>query len=79
MEIKFHEKSFRLLPSVPAESKEAIAALNQVEERIGKPLPASVREWYSFHDACSILERYSNSDTPVKMDRRWYLWVKTAD
>lgn len=64
----FHDKSLRLLPKVPEISDEAIAKVADVEVRIGRPLPAAVRDWYLRKDACAILQTYSNGDPPVALD-----------
>ena len=64
----FHDKSLRLLPKVPEISDEAIAKVADVAVRIGRPLPAAVRDWYVRKDACAILQTYSNGDPPVALD-----------
>jgi hypothetical protein len=61
----FHDKSLHLLPKVAEISEVAVA---DVEARIGRPLPAAVREWYVCKDACAILQTYSNEDPPVALD-----------
>jgi hypothetical protein len=64
----FHDRSLRLLPAVPEISEAAVAKVAQIETRIGRPLPAAVRDWYVRKDACAILETYSNQDPPVELD-----------
>ena len=58
----FYARTFALLPERPTYAKEADRLLNEVENRVGGPLPASIREWYSLEDAFALLQRYSNSD-----------------
>jgi hypothetical protein len=64
----FHDRSLRLLPKVPEISEAAVAKVAEVEARIGRPLPAAVRDWYMREDACAILETYSNGDPPVALE-----------
>jgi hypothetical protein len=64
----FHERSLRLLPKVPEISEAAVAKVADVEARIGRPLPAAVRDWYVREDACDILRTYSNEDPPVALE-----------
>jgi hypothetical protein len=64
----FHDKSLRLLPKVPEISKAAVAKVADVEARIGRPLPAAVRDWYMREGACDILRTYSNGDPPVTLE-----------
>jgi hypothetical protein len=37
----------------------------RVENKIGRTLPALVREWYELEDACRLLLEHSNDDLPV--------------
>jgi hypothetical protein len=64
----FHDRSLRLLPAVREISEAAVAKIAEVEARIGRPLPAAVRDWYMRKNACAILETYSNQDPPVALD-----------
>jgi hypothetical protein len=64
----FHDKSLRLLPAVPEISEAAVAKVADVEARIGRPLPAAVRDWYVREGACDILRTYSNGDPPVALE-----------
>lgn len=50
-------------------SPSAAKALAEVEERIWRGLPASVREWYEQEDACQLLLDYSNGDPPLEIER----------
>jgi hypothetical protein len=47
---------------VPRISHSAVEELRRLEQRIGRPLPAAVREWYSIEGARDVLQRYSNDD-----------------
>lgn len=64
---RFHEKTLDLLPSRPAVTRFALDAVDALESRLGRPLPASVREWYSHTDAAGTLERYSNQNPTVPL------------
>ena len=64
---RFHARTLDLLPVRPGRSKKAVGLLDRVEARIARPLPASVREWYSYEGACLILETHSNQDPPVPL------------
>jgi hypothetical protein len=64
----FHDKSLRLLPKVPEISEAAVAKVGEAEARIGRRLPAAVRDWYVREDACAILHTYSNGDPPVSLE-----------
>jgi hypothetical protein len=48
--LRFHARTFDLLGMEPGVSPSAVELLNQVENKIGRPLPASVREWYELQD-----------------------------
>jgi hypothetical protein len=63
--LRFHAKTFSLLGIEPSVSPSAVELLDQVEKRIGRPLPASVREWYELRGACRLLLENSNDDPPV--------------
>jgi hypothetical protein len=65
--LRFHSETLKLLGVTPSISRRAVSELDNVETRIGRKLPASVREWYSLEDACDLLERYSNSDLPIQV------------
>jgi hypothetical protein len=63
--LRFHAKTFDLLGIEPSVSPSAVDLLEQVEERIGCRLPASVREWYELRGACRLLLEHSNDDPAV--------------
>ena len=63
----FHARTLELLEAAPVISESAVADLESVETRIGRKLPASVREWYSLDGACELLRRYSNDDRPLEV------------
>lgn len=65
--MNFHVNTLSLLGVSPAISQSAVAELDEAEGRIGRKLPASVREWYSLEGSCSLLRRYSNDDRPLEV------------
>lgn len=65
---QFHAKTFDLLPCRPAESAAALKSIDRLERRLGRALPASLREWYGCADACEILAVHSNDDLPVPLE-----------
>jgi hypothetical protein len=65
---EFHAATFELLDLTPVLSPSAVAELDRVEKRIGRKLPASVREWYSIDGACRIMREYSNDDPPIPVN-----------
>ena len=65
--IRFHDETLKLLNIAPAVSPNAVSELDAVEARIGRKLPASVREWYSLDGAREILRQYSNNDWPLEI------------
>ncbi len=65
--LHYHAKSSELLGIVPVESAGAIQELQRVEQRIGRELPASVKQWYSQENACQLLLEYSNADPPLEI------------
>jgi hypothetical protein len=44
-------------------------ALDDVESRIKRTLPASVREWYELENAVQLLFLHSNADPPVDIGK----------
>ena len=44
-------------------------ALDDVESRIKRTLPASVREWYELENAVQLLFQHSNADPPVDVGK----------
>ncbi len=65
--MRFHAHTLKLLGLAPAISADAVRDLDAAEARMGHPLPASVREWYSLEGACGLLRRFSNQDPPVEV------------
>jgi hypothetical protein len=65
--LRFHAKTLELLKVSPTISQAAVSELASVESRIGTPLPASVKEWYSLDGACELLRQYSNDDWPLEI------------
>jgi len=63
--LRYHSKTFQLLGIEPRRSPSAIDALARAEDRIGRALPHSVREWYELENACSLLLEHSNADRPL--------------
>jgi hypothetical protein len=55
--MRFHDRTLKLLDIAPTTLRSAVEALDAVEDRIGRKLPASVREWYSLDGACKLLLR----------------------
>lgn len=64
----YHDRSLRLLPTVPAISQAAVAHVEEIEARIGRRLPAAVRDWYVREGSCEILLTYSNNDPPAALE-----------
>lgn len=65
--LHYHAKALQLVGAIPKVAPETENALAAVEGRIGRNLPASLREWYSLNGACELLYSYSNSDPPVAL------------
>ena len=65
--LRFHGRTLKLLNIAPPTSRNAVEVLDAVEARIGRKLPASVREWYSLDGACELLRQYSNDDWPLEV------------
>src|SRR4051812_13188258 len=61
----FHGRTFELLSSRPKASTTALGELEATERRLNLRLPPSVREWYSYQAALSILAEHSNDDPPI--------------
>ena len=66
--LRYHHKTFELLGRPPRFGTVIPIWLDILERRIGRPLPASVREWYSIIDGADILGEFSNSDHPVALE-----------
>jgi hypothetical protein len=65
--MRFHARTLKLLNVAPVNSATAASSLDAAEARIGRKLPASVREWYLLEDACKLLRQYSNDDWPLEV------------
>ena len=63
--LTYHSRTFELLGAEPRVSAAALEMLEQVDKRIGRVLPASVREWYELDGARQLLLRFSNDDPPL--------------
>jgi hypothetical protein len=55
---KYHQVIFDLLGRRPVVSEEATRRIDEAERQCGRPLPGSVREWYSLRDAVSLIPRW---------------------
>lgn len=64
--LRYHAKTCELLRDEPAVDAAMMPILSQVEERLGRVLPASLREWYSLSGAVEILKRCTFLDPPVE-------------
>jgi hypothetical protein len=65
--MSFHTATFLLLGNEPRVTAAARAAVDDAEQRLGIPLPSSVREWYERDGAIRILAEHSNDDPPIKV------------
>lgn len=65
----YHSKTLALLGIDAQVSPSAVQLLGLTEKKIGRVLPASVREWYELRGACQLLLEWSNDDPPVGIDR----------
>jgi hypothetical protein len=65
--LKFHGDTLALLGVSPSISRRSISEMDAIESRIGRKLPAAVREWYSIDGACDLMLRYSNGDPPLEI------------
>jgi len=63
--LSYHSKTLKLLGAEPRVLPAALEMLDLVEERIGRVLPPSVREWYELEGGVERLLRFSNDDPPV--------------
>lgn len=64
----YHRATFDLLGDLPRTSAGAIAELERAEQRLGMRLPSSLREWYSYDGALTILASHSNDDPPIPVE-----------
>src|SRR5258708_5336050 len=67
--LHFHQATMDLLGQVPAFSDASLALLERQEQRCGLSFPAAVREWYALEGAVALLNRYSNQDPAVSLER----------
>src|SRR5258708_31688011 len=67
--LHFHQATMDLLGQVPAFSDASLALLERQEQRCGLSFPAAVREWYAIEGAVTLLDRYSNQDPAVPLER----------
>ena len=65
--MRYHANTLTLLNVAPAVSRGAAADLDAGEARLGRQLPASVRDWYTLEGACGLLRQYSNDDWPLEI------------
>jgi hypothetical protein len=65
----YHVKTIQLLGLQNKISASALNALNNIERRIKRTLPASVREWYELENAVQLLFQYSNADPPLDIEK----------
>lgn len=65
--LQHHAKALQLAGVQPRPAAQAAKSIAAIEHRIRRPLPASLREWYSLEGACDLLLRHSNSDPPVAL------------
>ena len=61
----FHDAAFELLGTRPRITMAALGELAVAQRRLGIDLPASVRDWYCYDGALSILAEHSNGDPPI--------------
>lgn len=64
---KYHSKTLALMGIKPRISPSAVQSLDLAERKIGRELPAAVREWYELEGACEFLLEWSNDDPPVEI------------
>jgi hypothetical protein len=65
--MSYHTATYRLFNREPRTAVAMEAVLADAERRLGISLPPSVREWYGYEDAVSILAKHSNQDPPVEV------------
>ena len=61
-------RTLNLLKVPPEYSSSAAEEFDRVELRIGRRLPASIREWYTLDGACELLRQFSNDDRPLQVN-----------
>jgi SMI1 / KNR4 family (SUKH-1) len=75
---------FGLAGWVPVKSSDAEAAVDAVEDRIGRRLPQSFRNLLLCHNWVELLAEYSNCDDPIPCSelgqmRRWNVYDPLSD
>jgi hypothetical protein len=63
--LSYHQSTFDLLNRRLLVSPKLVRQLERREQKSGKRLPASLRQWYCLGEAIDILGQYSNDDHPV--------------
>lgn len=61
----YHSNALALIGVTPHQALNASEVIAAIEQRIKRPLPPSLREWYALDGACALLDRYSNDDHAV--------------
>ena len=56
----YHQETLDFIHEQPTVSEQAIEILNQLEQKRGCTLPASVREWYSLKRSAVMLSKHSD-------------------
>jgi hypothetical protein len=69
--ISYHARTFKLLEQEPKRSTDHETLLRAIERELQIQLPAAFRDWYSFENSISILEKYSN-DRPIPLRKLGY-------
>lgn len=67
--LRYHAEALRLAQVEPRLAQDAASVLAAVETRIGRALPDSVHEWYALEGACELLDRFSNADPAVTLQK----------
>lgn len=62
--LRYHSKTLQLLGIEPRRSPSSVQAVARAEDRIGRALLDSVREWHELENACRLLLEHSNDDPP---------------
>lgn len=58
-ELKYHQKTLELLKIPVVISIEKLREIEKTEERIGKKLPPSIKEWYSLLESNNVLRGFT--------------------
>jgi hypothetical protein len=64
----FHDATVEHLDIRPRITMAALGELARTQRRLGIDLPHSVREWYSYDCALSVLSEHSNDDPPIPVE-----------